>query len=354
MNQIIPFRAYVKTAENTYREHFGLDFEQFEVGQKFQHRPGITVSQQDNADEALDTINNAQLHYDEQYASNTEWTNCLGVSTMTLQRIIGMTSKTFARKKGIIEFEDIAMTHPVFGGDTLYSETEIIFIENYDDNFGLVTAVTTGINQHDDIIAKIQYKILVYKSGKHPVEIKDKLNISEIENEKFSSHRLIYNNIYREQVGIYFEDLIPGEVYEHRPGKTFSIEENRLHALRSIELSPQYSDENFVSQYQEGKIFIAEPFIVGVLTALTTRTFGRVVANLGWRNIKLHESVFAGDTIYARSSIMDKRESKTRPTQGIMHVKSEAFNQKNNLVCSYERNFLIYKKGLGPYSKAGY
>ena len=353
MNQIIPFRAYVKTAESTYLEHFGLDFEQFVVGQKFQHRPGITVSQQDNANEALDTINNAQLHYDEHYASKTEWTNCLGVSTMTLQKIIGM-AKTFARKKRIIEFEDIAMTHPVFGGDTLYSETEIISLENYDDNNGLITAVTTGVNQHDDIVAKIQYKILVYKSGMHPVEIKDKLIISKIENAKFSSHRLIEDNIYREQVGIYFEDLIPGEVYDHRPGKTFSIEENRLHALRSIELSPQYSNEHFASQYQKGKISIAEPFIVGVLTALTTRTFDRVVANLGWHNIKLHENVFAGDTIYARSTIIDKRESKSRPSQGIMHVKSEAFNQNNKLVCSYERHFLVYKKGLGPYAKAGY
>ena len=157
-----------------------------------------------------------------------------------------------------------------------------------------------------------------------------------------------------EQIGIYFDDLEPGEIYEHRPGKTFSEEENRLHALRSIELCPQYSDANYAKQYAQTKLLIAEPFLVGNLTALTTRTFDRVVANLGWKNIQLLEPVFAGDTIYAVSKILDKRESKSRPTQGIMHVKSDAFNQHGKMVCSYERNFLIYKKGMGPYKKAGY
>lgn len=84
-----------------------------------------------------------------------------------------------------------------------------------------------------------------------------------------------------EQVGIYFDDLEPNEIYEHRPGKTFSEEENRLHALRSIELCPQYSDPNYAKIYAQNKILIAEPFLVGALTALTTRTFDRVVANLG-------------------------------------------------------------------------
>lgn len=72
------------------------------------------------------------------------------------------------------------------------------------------------------------------------------------------------------------------------------------------------------------------------------------------KNIQLLEPVYAGDTIYAVSKILDKRESKSRPTQGIMHVKSDAYNQNGKMVCSYERNFLIYKKGMGPYKKAGY
>src|SRR3990167_1545651 len=106
-----------------------------------------------------------------------------------------------------------------------------------------------------------------------------------------------------EQVGLYYEDLLPDEIYEHRPGKTFTLEENRLHAFRSMELSPQYSDEYYAERYQKGRVLIAEPFVVGVATALTTRTFDRVVANLGWNNIKLVTPVSVGDTIYATPKI---------------------------------------------------
>ena len=353
---MVTFKSYVKIGENHYREHFGLDFEQFEIGQLFHHRPGVTVTQQDNAEEALDTINNAQLHYDAHYASQTEWVNCLGVSTMTLQKVIGMASKTFYRKLKIVEFTDIAMTHPVFGGDTLYAQSEIKGKENYPKNndVGLLTVITKGVNQKGDVVATIEYKILIYKKEKHPIEIKEQLHRDGVESGKFSSHRLLDDGSFMEQIGIYFDDLEPGEIYEHRPGKTFSEEENRLHALRSIELCPQYSDANYEKQYVQNKILIAEPFLVGALTALTTRTFDRVVANLGWKNIQLLEPVFAGDTIYAVSKVLDKRESKSRPTQGIMHVKSDGYNQNGKIVCSYERNFLIYKKGMGPYKKAGY
>jgi len=161
----------------------------------------MTVSQQDNAEEALDTINSAQLHYDAHYASQTEWKNCLGVSTMMLQRVMGMTSKTFHRKLGIIEFVDIAMTHPVFGGDTLYAESTIKTKEDYPENndVGLLTVITRGINQNGDEVAKIEYKILVYKAGKHPLDNGDTLHSSGVEDDKFASHRLLEDGTFIER-----------------------------------------------------------------------------------------------------------------------------------------------------------
>ncbi|HET9044956.1 MAG TPA: MaoC family dehydratase, partial [Burkholderiales bacterium] len=62
------FYAYLRAGDARYQERFGLDFEEFAVGQRFRHRPGVTLSQQDNADEALDTLNAAMLHYDAHYA----------------------------------------------------------------------------------------------------------------------------------------------------------------------------------------------------------------------------------------------------------------------------------------------
>lgn len=350
------FKAYVKIGENRYRENYGLSFEEFVPGQKFKHRPGVTISQQDNKDDALDTINNAQLHYDAHYAEQTEWKQCLVVSTVTLQNVLGATWKTFGRKQRIIAFDDIAMTHPVFGGDTLYAESEIIKKEEdaKDPNLGVVHVLTQGINQRGEVVTKIQYQILIYKKGKHPLDKNLVADAFNLQQEKFSAYRELGDNTYMEEVGIYYEDLELGEIYEHFPAKTFTAEESRVHSLRSLEWNPQYADTYYLEKYAQGKMIINETFLIGAISALTTRTFGRVVANLQWKNVQLPSFVYAGDTIRTESIIISKRESKSRPAQGILGATTQAFNQKGELVCSYERHLLVYRKGLGPYQAAGY
>jgi itaconyl-CoA hydratase len=194
----------------------------------------------------------------------------------------------------------------------------------------------------------------MYKKGQHPLDKLLPANAFHLTAEKFLSYNQLANNDYMEAVGIYYDDLIIGETYEHRPAKTFTFEESRVHALRSLDWNPQYADLHYAEKFLAGKTPINETFLIGSITALTTRTFGRVVANLQWKNINLPELVYAGDTIFAESTIMAKRESKSRPAQGIMQVTTQAFNQHGKLVCAYERHFLIYKKGLGPYQTAGY
>ena len=71
---------------------------------------------------------------------------------------------------------------------------------------------------------------------------------------------------------------------------------------------------------------------------------GKVVANLGWDEVRLTHPVFAGDTIYAESTILSKRESKSRPDQGIVTVLTKGFNQNNKEVISFKRTVLVYKK----------
>ena len=92
------FYAYGLRSDGKFQERFGLDFEDFQPGQRFVHRPGVTLSQQDNVDEALDTMNAAMLHYDDYYAAQTTWKKPLMVSTITLQRAIGMSSRLPAHR----------------------------------------------------------------------------------------------------------------------------------------------------------------------------------------------------------------------------------------------------------------
>ena len=98
-----------------------------------------------------------------------------------------------------------------------------------------------------------------------------------------------------------------------------------------------------------------ETFVIAAATALTTRTFGRVVANLGWHDVRLAVPVAVGDTIAAESTILETRASRSRPGEGIVAVATRARNQDGAEVMSYRRTLLVYRRGAtAPYAKAGY
>ena len=163
------FASHVEVGERRFRERLGLDFEEFAAGQVFKHRPGLTISQQDNVEEALDTLNQAMLHYDAQYAARTEWGKPLVVSTLTIQRVTGMTSKTFGKRARVIGFAEISLLHPVFGGDTLYAETSVR--ETHDDghpSWGRLGLFTRGLNQHGTVVCELHWEIEVYKRAALP------------------------------------------------------------------------------------------------------------------------------------------------------------------------------------------
>lgn len=351
------FKSYVKVKDKTYMELFGLPWEDFQVGQVFVHRPGLTISQQDNKDEALKSINNAQLHYDANYASQTEWKKCLVDSTLTVQKFIGMTSRTFFRKYQLLKFDKIAMTAPVYGGDTLYSESKILDKLPYDDDHqvGQLRVETTGLNQEQKVVAKLVYHITVFKKGYHPLEKSLRGEYTEVTDPKFNGYVREGDNKLKEEIGIFFEDFEIGETYLHQPGKTVTTEESILQSLQSLEWNPVYVDNNIASGHlNEGRLLMNPSFLIGASTACSTHTCGKVVANLAWENIEYHREVLSGDTLYAETTIVDKKESHSRPDQGIIKVETRSRNQFGELVLSYERTFLIYKKGQGPYGQGIY
>jgi itaconyl-CoA hydratase len=154
---------------NRFRENVGLAFEDFEVGQVFHHRPGITITQQDNINEALSTHNQAMIHYDREYASHTEFKRPIVVSTLTLQRAIGMTWKTFGRRKRVAGFRSIVLSAPVFAEDTLYSRSKILAKADSDDaDCGSVT-IETYLTRQDKVEAvKVEWTALIYRFDRGP------------------------------------------------------------------------------------------------------------------------------------------------------------------------------------------
>lgn len=164
---------------------------------------------------------------------------------------------------------------------------------------------------------------------------------------------MVAPNVYLEVVGLDFEDFDVGQIFEHRPGRTFTGLENTLHALRSLDLAARSVDRHYAERVEGGEI-IGETFVLGVVTAMTTKTFGKVVANLGWKDVRFPRPVRPGDTVYAESEVLGRRESRSRPTQGLLHVRTRARDQQGGEVCAFTRDFLVYKRGRGPYAEAGY
>src|SRR4029078_13637072 len=110
---------------------------------------------------------------------------------------------------------------------------------------------------------------------------------------------------------------------------------------------------SYLAKYKTLEPAIFEPLLIGAVTALTTRTLGRVVANLGWTGIEMPRLVRPGATIYAESTIMDVRDSQSQPSQGIAQIEARAFVGTGELVCPYQRALLVYRRNAGPYAAAG-
>lgn len=322
------FSAYHRIGENRYRQRIGLHFEEFSPGQRFRHRPGVTLSQQDNADEALDTQNGAMLHFDAHYAAATTWQRPLMVSTLTLQRLIGMTSKTYGSRRAILGFDDITMNGPLFGGDTLYAESEVLDV----DTAGTICALIRGCKADGTEVARITCRMAFDQHN---------ATADAANEERFAAYHTADDGSLVEQTGLWFEDCVAGETFVHAPRRSFHREESLLHAWRSLDLTSQ--------------TYVPETFVIAVTTALTTRTFGRVVANLGWHDVQLPTPVSVSDTIEAESTILETRASRSRPGEGIISVSTRAINQRGGEVVSYRRTLLVYRHGAtSPYAQAGY
>jgi len=331
---------YYTLAPNLYQECFGLAPAQLSVGQHFVHRPGVTLSQQDNVDEALDTVNAAMIHYDAPYAAQTVWGQPLMVSTVTLQRVIGMTSKTFGRRERLLGFDSLAMRKPVFGGDTLYAHTEVLAVDGQ-----VVTLHSQGLNQRGDVVAELQWRARM-QAAQLPNPVLEP---------RFASHRQRDDGAWVEQVGLYFEDLREGETFVHWPRRSILPEEAARQALRSLDITPEFHDLALARAAGATAPAVPQTWVLSVVTALTTRTFGRVNANLGWTDVVFGVDVQAGDTLQARSTVRGLRDSASRPHEGIAKVHTEAHNQHGDLVLSYDRTLLVYRRdGDNPYGAAGY
>ena len=174
-------------------------------------------------------------------------------------------------------------------------------------------------------------------------------------NKTLPAHKEIGPKRYRETSGLYYEDFEVGDTFEHRPGRTITDADNIWMTLLTMNVQPIHFDAAYAAKTEWKKMLVDSTLTFSLLTGMSVRTVsGKVVANLGWDKVKATHPVFAGDTLYAESSVLSKRESKSRPTQGIVTVFTRGLNQDGIEVMSFERTMLIYKQGHSPEAAANY
>ncbi len=155
-------------------------------------------------------------------------------------------------------------------------------------------------------------------------------------------------NRYREEIGRYFEDFEVGDVYEHRPGRTISEADNTWFTLLTMNTHPVHFDANYAAKSEFGQLLVNSALTLSIVAGMSVSdTSQKAIANLGWNDIKLTAPVFVGDTIYAESEVLDKRESKSRPTQGIVGIKTIGKKADGTVFMTYDRTMLIPKRGHG-------
>jgi itaconyl-CoA hydratase len=160
---------------------------------------------------------------------------------------------------------------------------------------------------------------------------------------------------YRETSGLYWEDFEAGDVFEHRPGRTVLDVDNVYFTLLTMNTNQVHFDCAYAAKTEWKKLLVDSTFTLALLTGMSVRTVSaKVVANLGWDKVRATHPVFAGDTLYAESKVLHKRESKSRPTQGIVTVLTRGINQDGIEIMSFERTMLIYRRGHSPEEAANY
>ena len=146
-------------------------------------------------------------------------------------------------------------------------------------------------------------------------------------------------------MGRYYEDFAVGETYKHWPGRTVTAADNTWFTLLTMNQHPIHFDEEYAKKSEFGKPLVNSTLTLAIVVGMSVADVSqRAIANLGWTDIEMPAPVFNGDTLYAESTVLEKRESKSRPTQGIVSVATRAWKQDGTTVMTFKRSILVPKR----------
>ena len=146
-------------------------------------------------------------------------------------------------------------------------------------------------------------------------------------------------------IGNYLEDFITGEVIQHSLTKTIFESDNNLFSLLTMNYHPVHTNADYASKQQHGQILVVGTLVFSLVVGMTVPDIsGKAIANLDYEKIEHLAPSFVGDTLYARSEILDVRESKSKPDRGIVYVETTASNQNGKDVLRFRRHVHVKRR----------
>jgi itaconyl-CoA hydratase len=148
--------------------------------------------------------------------------------------------------------------------------------------------------------------------------------------------------------GRVYEDFEVGDVYPHPLGRTVTQNDNIWFSLLTMNTNPIHFDSAYSAQTEWGTPLINSAFTLSLVMGMSVGDISQNAVNLGWDEIRLPNPLYEGDTVYAQSEVLDKRESASRPHQGIVTIRTTGMNQDGLPVITFKRTVLVYKRGYTP------
>ena len=145
--------------------------------------------------------------------------------------------------------------------------------------------------------------------------------------------------------GRFYEDFTVGDVYRSRLGRTITETDNIWFTNLTLNTNQSHFNTPFAEKSPFGKPLVNSAFTLSLVTGLSvTDVSENAMANLAWDDIKLPKPVFAGDTLWAESEILELRESKSNPSVGIVTMRCRGINQRREVVIEFKRTFMVYMR----------
>jgi len=148
--------------------------------------------------------------------------------------------------------------------------------------------------------------------------------------------------------GRFFEDFAEGQVLQHPLGRTVTQADNSWFTQLTMNPNPIHFDKHYAAGTEYGDTLVNSTFTLALVTGLSVSDLSQNGVNLGWDSVRVRAPLFEGETVYARSEILECRPSGSRPHMGIVRARTLGYKPDGEVVIELERSILVYRRDHAP------